>query len=365
VVCHAHWTSGNRHNTEPKQPTYKATAYRDAWPAQQRFDWEQWEEWEATDRSWQWPQDRSQSRSQSPRTTKGSQSPRGRKGKGAGKGKGKNKKGKGGGEQKGTSDVSQSPFAPLAPTMPTWPTGDSASTGVTPFSAAASGSNNADILAQKKECVTALKQAYPEGNNIPSDTKELIDKIEKEIEKLEKENSKLVTKNIHSATKSLGKAQKTLQETMDARKSHRARWIKHITEAASTWQAQLLEYQKQQAAFQEVAVKAKSDIEAARTAIQALSSTASQAQLAAMPPITPISVEQEEGGGEADSEEVNLQGQLQTILQNCAAALNVEQLPEAQEAEDLTMEEDERDKKRPRSMQPFGGSGTGGGAVKD
>ena len=112
-------------------------------------------------------------------------------------------------------------------------------------------------------------------------------------------------------------------------------------------------------------MKAKSDIEAARTAIQALSSTASQAQLAAMPPITPISVEQEEGGGEADSEEVNLQGQLQTILQNCAAALNVEQLPEAQEAEDLTMEEDERDKKRPRSMQPFGGSGTGGGAVKD
>ena len=46
VMCHAHWTSGTRHKTEPKQQqTYQATAYRDAWPPQQRFDWEQWEEW--------------------------------------------------------------------------------------------------------------------------------------------------------------------------------------------------------------------------------------------------------------------------------------------------------------------------------
>ena len=193
----------------------------------------------------------------------------------------------------------------------------------------------------------------------------MIDKIEKEIEKLEKDNSKLVTKNIHSATKSLGKAQKALQESLDAKKSHRARWVKHITEAATTWQAQLLEYQKQQAAFQDVIMKSKSDIETAKNAIQALSSTASQAQLAAMPPITPFSVEQEDGSGEVDPEEEKLQGHLQTVLQNCAAALLAETVPHEKETEDLTMEDDERDKKRPRSMTPFGGHVPGGEVAKD
>lgn len=237
--------------------------------------------------------------------------------------------------------------------------------GSTSIATSTTNPSTADLLAQKKECLTALRNAYPDGQSMPSDTKELVDKIEKEIDKLEKENNKFVTKNIHSATKSLGKAQKTLQETLDAKKSHRARWIKHITEAATSWQNQLLDYQKQQAAFQDVAIKAKSDIEAARAAIQTLSSTASQAQLEAIPTLAPIPVEQEEGAVEADPEEEKLQEKLQTVLQNCAAVLKVEALPEASEVEDLTMDEAERDKKRPRSMQPFGVSGPGGNAVKE
>ena len=54
-----------------------------------------------------------------------------------------------------------------------------------------------------------------------------------------------------------------------------------------------------------------------------------------------------------------------TVLQNCAAALKAEILPQTSDAEDLTMDEAEPDKKRPRSMQPFGGSGPGGGNAKD
>ena len=360
AVCTVHWTTGVRHQTEPKQQTYQATAYRDAWPTTRRFDWEQWEEWEADDKSWSWqmPLDGAQSRSHS-QSTHNSQSPRGRKGKGSGKTKKKGKTKMTESQQsegKGAGSLSTSPFAPLAPEMPIW-TNTEASTGSnTPFATTTFNPNTAEQLAQKKECVAALRAAYPDGNTIPSETKDLIDKMDKDIEKIEKENNKFVTKNIHSATKSLGKAQKALTETLEAKKAHRTRWIKHITEAVTTWQEQLKEYQKQQASLQEVITKAKEDIELARSAIQTLSSTASQAMLASMPPITPVTAEQEDGATEADKEEEKLQGQLQTVLQDCAAVLTRECTTPTLDVEDLTMDDAERDKKRQRSMEPFGGS---------
>ena len=363
VVCHVHWTTGVRHQTEPKQPTYQATTYRDAWPATHNHEWGQWEKWEADDNSWSWqlPLDKTQSRSHS-QSTHSSHSSRGRKGKGSGKSK---KKGKTKAkevvqmESKGTGGTSVSPFSPLAAAMPAWSTTDAAATSSTPFTTSTFNPNTAEQLAQKKECVAALKAAYPDGATIPMDTKELIEKMDKDIERIEKDNNKFVTKNLHSATKSLGKAQKTLTETLEAKRSHRTRWLKHITEAVTTWQGQLKEYQKQQSAFQDVVKKAKEDIEQARSAIQTLSSTASQAMLASMPPIAPVTAEQEEGATETDPEEEQLQGQLQTVLQSCAAVLNLDTAPSAKEGEveDLTMEESEREKKRLRSMEPFGGSG--------
>ena len=304
------------------------------------------------------PLDGAQSRSHS-QSTHNSQSPRGRKGKGSGKTK---KKGKAKmtesqqSEGKGAGSLSTSPFAPLAPEMPVWTNTDASTGSSTPFATTTFNPNTAEQLAQKKECVAALRAAYPDGNTIPSETKDLIDKMDKDIEKIEKENNKFVTKNIHSATKSLGKAQKALTETLEAKKAHRTRWIKHITEAVTTWQEQLKEYQKQQASLQEVITKAKEDIELARSAIQTLSSTASQAMLASMPPITPVTAEQEDGATEADKEEEKLQGQLQTVLQDCAAVLTRECTTPTLDVEDLTMDDAERDKKRQRSMEPFGGS---------
>ena len=301
------------------------------------------------------PIDRSQSRSHS-QSTHHSQSPRGRKGKGHGKTK---KKGKAKttealqSESKGGQNVS--PFAPLVSEMPTWTNAEASVGSNTPFATTTFNPTTAEQLAQKKECVAALRAAYPDGSTIPAETKDLIDKMDKDIEKIEKDNNKFVTKNIHSATKSLGKAQKALTETMEARKSHRARWIKHITEAVTTWQNQLKEYQKQQESFQDVIMKAKADIEMARSAIQTLSSTASQAMLAAMPQIHPVTAEQDDGTAEADKEEEKLQGQLHAVLQDCAAALGKESTT-ALEVEDLTMEDAEREKKRQRSMEPFGGS---------
>jgi myosin heavy subunit len=230
-----------------------------------------------------------------------------------------------------------------------------------PTTASASSSNNLEILAQKKECVAALRVAYPEVNAAPQETQELIEKMDKDIERLEKENSKFVTKNLHAATKTLGKAQKTLTEALESKKVHRTRWIKHITEVVTTWQTQLQEYQKQQETFQIAATKARADIETARKEIQALSVKASQATLAAMPPLTALTAEQDEGNTDADTEEEKLQGQLQSVLQHCAAVLNAETPHQVNdEAEDLTMEDEERDEKRPRSMQPFGVPGSAG-----
>ena len=229
------------------------------------------------------------------------------------------------------TNYSSSPFAPLAVTMPPWPSVEGAAQNLMPTVTAAASSSNVEVLAQKKECVAALRIAYPDVKAAPPDTQELIEKMDKEIERLEKENNRFVR-------------------------------TKHITEAVTTWQNQLQDYQKQQATFKEVASKARSDIETARSEIQNLSAKASQATLAAMPPITAVSAEQEEGMTDADVEEEKLQGQLQTVLQHCAAALNVENADKDTEVEDLTMEDEEREKKRPRSrsMQPFGAPGSVG-----
>lgn len=361
ALCKAHWTTGVRHNTAPR--THQATAYRDAWPPQEhQYAWEKWEDWD----NWQDHTSRSQSRSKSPRVTQRSQSPRSRKGKGKGAGKNKTKHKDAashvmGAEAPHNTNYSSSPFAPLAATLPPWPSLDGVAQNLMPTTASASSSNNLEILAQKKECVAALRVAYPEVNAAPQETQELIEKMDKDIERLEKENSKFVTKNLHAATKTLGKAQKTLTEALESKKVHRTRWIKHITEVVTTWQTQLQEYQKQQETFQIAATKARADIETARKEIQALSVKASQATLAAMPPLTALTAEQDEGNTDADTEEEKLQGQLQSVLQHCAAVLNAETPHQVNdEAEDLTMEDEERDKKRPRSMQPFGVPGSAG-----
>jgi len=157
-------------------------------------------------------------------------------------------------------ELQQFTICPLTSSLPPWPSLEGASQNLMPSIAMASNPSTIEQLAQKKECVAALRVAYPDVSAAPAETKELIEKMDKDIERLETENNKFVTKNIHSATISLGKAQKTLNETMEAKKAHRNRWIKHITEAVTTWQAQSQEYQKQQAAFQEVATKARLDV---------------------------------------------------------------------------------------------------------
>lgn len=362
VICYAHWTSGTRHNTQPKQqPQHQENAGWNDWE-----EWSQeWDEWENGQRPRQW--ERSQSRSQSQASTRSVKSETQKKHsnkKGNIKGRGKGKKGK----TKDAANASlQSPFAPLAAELPPWPSLENAASNLmptipttsTPFMAAQAN----ESIAQKKEVVSALKNAYTDPVMMPQDTKDLILKMEADIERMEKEHSKATTKNLHSATTALGKAQKTLTEALEARRAHRSRWTKHVAEAVKTWEAQLHEYRLQQASLQEVAAKARMDIETARNAIQTLSSKATPATLAAMPPITAITAEAEDLTVDADNEEEAIQQQMQMVLQSCAASLGVE-VPQAGMAKSPTEMEadladaskaDQNRSKRPRSLEPFGG----------
>ena len=118
---------------------------------------------------------------------------------------------------------------------------------------------------------------------------------------------------------------------------------------------------KQQAAFQEIASKARSDIELARNAIQGLSTGATSAALAAIPSIATIATEQDDNA-DADKEEEKIQCQLQTVLQSCAASLGLPVPPADEQIDmlDLTGEEENRAKsKRPRSLEPFAKPGAG------
>lgn len=92
-----------------------------------------------------------------------------------------------------------------------------------------------------------------------------------------------------------------------------------------------------------------------------LSAKATTAALASMPPITPVSAETEDLTLDADQDAENAQRQLQTVLQSCAASLGMEIVGadqgQAQEIEDDSADNADKNKKRPRAMEPFAGGG--------
>ena len=333
--CQSHWSQGTRHNTEPRG---KEIAYR-------TDGWETWGAWDQSAQTWEGDSWSWQASPSTPRQR--TQSPRARKGKMKGKeGKGKDSKGKG-----GADGVNSSPFAPLAPSLTPWPmteTSGASLFGIPSTSTAAmpAGTNTQDVLAM----AAALKEAYPDEKARPDNVKLLIDKAEKET-------AKDVAKGLHAATKALSKAQKVLRENNEAKQHHKAQWAKHVGEAIQTWQNQLREFRKQQTAFQEVSEKAKHDIDQARSTIQELNTNAANTGLTG--PLVPSAVE-EDTTVDGDKEEERLKKDMQTVLQNCARSLGLDlgTLREVQEVPSEEEKEEEPSNKRPRSMEPFGGSAT-------
>ena len=340
-TCHAHWSTGVKHNVQPRQRSAKP----------QRSQWQRWSKWD--DQQWQSNQDywtsqgnRSASRKRQDQAKGRSPSPRARKGKG---GKG-NKKGK----DKDSEDSmavpkAMQPFGGKTSTQWTTEVGEtgsqSGSGGAT--SSGFQGLTPAQSYAQNQEYLVALKKAYPDAENTPDDIKALIERTEKDI-------AKNITTNIHANTRALSKAQKALSEAMDARKKHRAAWMEYLKEGLQAWEKSLDSYRRKQATLQEAAAKARQDIAMARKAIETNAKAAVDPMtLKAVPP-SAVKEELEESAQDdvVDQEEEKLRSSLQGVLNACASSLGMqadtEKTPDpAQEISDS--EDESRQAKRPRS----------------
>ena len=163
--CYAHWTSGIRHSTEPKNMSSSQS------------QWQPWQEWTDTNADWTWQDQRSGSRrpsrkpnreaSQRPRSA----SPRQRNGKGKNATKGKGTGGK-------QADAQNYPAIPKA--MQPFGGTNSAVDHIIPGGATCSTNANvsgtgSQIQAQNQELVNALRKAYPNMETTPTDVKELIE----------------------------------------------------------------------------------------------------------------------------------------------------------------------------------------------
>ena len=336
--CGDTWEHGLPHDTQPKADASQTT-----------WTYHRWKDWETGAHN-TWEQSSASSRSSSRRLRDQTKTgPRRRKPrtKAAGskaKGRGKGKQGPPGDGQPGLRPL------PPPPAPPPWPTLDHATALASNTTTVSPDPGTATLTQQQqtenREIARLLREAYPDAQTRPAEATAAIERAEQGIKKN-------VTKSLHSATKALDRAQKLLAETSDARRVHRNSWLAHLTESIKTWETQLETYRKHGAALQEMALKARADIAAARADIQRLSTqeTDGQAALAAVP--VPLA---EEGHQEdvVDSEEEKLRLQLQSILQTCAGSLGVTATSPADVQTIISDEEREErgTNKRPRSVEP-------------
>lgn len=211
--------------------------------------------------------------------------------------------------QKPADGGKKSPFSDDgASGFPPWP-----ALGKSPFQMPDTMSGaSSSATPQNVELLQALKQAYSGPNvTIPQEVKDL-------IEKTEKDNSRGVLRNLHQATNELGKAQRVLKEAQGARRSHRAQWMKHLTESSAAWEKQLGHFREKDAKLREATAKARQELTQARQAIQELNSKAVGGTVVELPEEV-----KEESDPKMDEELAKMQEQLQTNLRACAFAVGV------------------------------------------
>eukprot|EP00438_Fugacium_kawagutii_P025183 Skav201055 [mRNA] locus=scaffold215:260288:266747:- [translate_table: standard] len=247
-----------------------------------------------------------------------------------GKGKGKGKKGKSNSGD-ASAKPSLSPFGGSGAPFPPWPTQEGS-----PFTVATTPALDASSP-RHQELLDALKQAYSGDNEPPDHVKDLIERTEKDV-------SKEMLREMHGATTALGRAQRVLKEAQDARKAHRATWMRHLIESTKAWETQLDTFRTKQAQLQEAAVKARQDLNAARQRVQGLNPKAVGGQPTELPPLE----EAEPIRNPAlDSEVAQLKEKLQNTLNACAAAAGVEAGCVAVDDDgEISCEDFDEDKKR-------------------
>lgn len=338
AICYSPWSEGTRHPTQPKP--------------KEEYNWnaQEWEEWDngksrsASRSSTRYRQDYQDYSAQMPYQS-------------SSKAKGKGKKGK----MKNVVQTAQtSPFQADSAGFTAWPTLDSSaftpSSSLTPSPFALTGTSS--LITERQEWAEALRKAYPDPSTMPEETKKL-------VEKTEKDYGRRGIKNLHQASTYLGKVKEHLGDVTDKRRAHRSLWMKHLAHGIQVWESQLEDYRKHQANLAEQAAKARCEISATSRMIQQLSctaggATAASAVLAAAQPPT-VNVDAEDTVEETvDKDEETLRQQLQNVLRSCAGSLGLEiatkKTEEPSQMEMTKPEEVDPPNKRPRSMEPFGGT---------
>jgi len=341
-VCYAHWSTGTRHSTEPKANKKHHQSYTWGNPDAETF-WKT-EDWEYGPDGADWHSRSTSRHSNAPQTPR-DQSAGARKG----KGRGKPKKGKAKGQNQGLENAS--PFLPqTGKGFTAWPAMDSSS--FMPATAStASPFQLAQLDAGQQEMAAALRRAYPDPGKIPEDVQLLLDKADKEV-------SHLGLKNLHQAAKHMDRAKKQLKEVNDQKKAHRTMWFRHVTEGIKMWETQLDSYRRHQAALTDLATKAQAEVTSTSKVIQVLGAAGPSATPPPIPvpdAVDTVDVTEES----ANQEEEQLRTSLQTVLKACASSLGI--TPDATLTEmeiklDGEEKEDEKHKKRQRSLEPFAAS---------
>ena len=333
AICYGPWTAGERHRTQPKP-----------------YNWQEahWDDWQGA-------ASRSTSRATSYRQTEPSPSPHHRtnhqkpigRGKGAGKGKQKGKKGLP--PSKGQETTQVSPFKAEEVGFASWHSLDASKFMPTselapsPFATITAASNSSDL-----EWIEHLRKAYPDPSTMPEDTKQL-------IEKADREHGRVGIKNLHQATKYLGKAKKHLSEVTEQQRAHRSQWMAHLAAGIQMWESQLKDFRKHQSLLTEQANRARTEITATNQIIQQLSSQAAGSHPSNTPVPTPTEVE-DLTEDTVDKDEDALRQKLQGVLKRCAGSLGLDITgPKPEEAMEEESKEEAQDQplKRPRSLEPF------------
>ena len=146
---------------------------------------------------------------------------------------------------------------------------------------------------------------------------------------------------------SVGQATKELHKLKDARNHHRERWLTHLKDSVQSWEKLLKLYTEQRANYTSLIKKAKQNLLAAGQTLEALNKQAAGAEEA----VLDAADAEETHPSDADTAAALVQ-QVQQVLQACVKASIKEEPMEISDSE----EPPPQASKRPRSLEPFGGT---------
>ena len=208
--------------------------------------------------------------------------------------------------------------------------------------------------ASHAELLNAVRKQFPDLSQAPED-------IQKAVEKADKATTKVLTTDLNKASKQVGKAARQLATVKDARTFHRQNWLKHLRDSVVSWQKQLQLFKDQQKEYSSQLEKPQQELTSARRHLQNLNKQAAAIGAPISSETGETNVEPNDVDSSAfEAEAQALVAQVQESLQQSIAAASHVELQEVTSDEEM-----DRKNKRPRSMEPFGGTSVPAGGLGD